>query len=275
MMMLRIASVIVFCVLLSEARKLDDDARVNYGKYWKEFQESVKWKRTKQPSEHSVEFLTRAIGFDDDRDVQRTSNRAMQDLPPKDQAALVARYVVNQADWAAIATISIRKDVETFPVANLISISDGPTGNGTGIPYMYLTPLDYTAQDLAKDHRATLLVSLAQGSYCKDKNWDPMDPRCARVMLSGKIIAVKNDTIEHETAKQLFFGRHPKLENMPADHGFFFAKLKISAIALLNNFGGPKYISVEDYFNPPVNNIADELYERFFTKLVSNKLILS
>jgi len=31
----------------------------------------------------------------------------------------------------------------------LISISDGPVGNGTGIPYMYLTPLDYVAQDLA------------------------------------------------------------------------------------------------------------------------------
>lgn len=57
-------------------------------------------------------------------------------------------FYVLWADWAAVATISIRKDVETFPVANLISISDGPTGNGTGIPYMYLTPLDYTAQDL-------------------------------------------------------------------------------------------------------------------------------
>jgi len=53
------------------------------------------------------------------------------------------------ADWGAIATISTRKDVESFPFANLISISDGSIGNGTGIPYMYLTPLDYVAQDLA------------------------------------------------------------------------------------------------------------------------------
>jgi len=43
---------------------------------------------------------------------------------------------------------------------------------------------------LQKDHRATILVSQAQGSYCKEKEWDPMDPRCARVMLSGKIQAV-------------------------------------------------------------------------------------
>ncbi|GAB1868198.1 Protein CREG1 [Camponotus japonicus] len=269
-MMLRIASVIAFCVLLSEAHKFND-ARVNYDKYWKEFQEFIKWKRTKELSEYNVEFLTRAIGFDDDRDVQRIDNRAIQDLPPTNQPALVARYVVNQADWAAVATISTRKDVETFPFANLISISDGPSGNGTGIPYMYLTPLDYTAQDLAKDHRATLLVSLAEGNYCKDKQWDSMDPRCARVMLSGKIVAVMNNTDEHKTAAQLFFGRHPKLENMPADHGFFFAKLEIYAIALLNNFGGPKYISVENYFHPPVNDIVNKLYERFFVELVSNE----
>lgn len=70
-----------------------------YYKYWKEFQEFVKWKRseTKEPNESNVEFLTRAIGFDDDRDDQRSTNRAIQDLPPEDQTALVARYVVNQA----------------------------------------------------------------------------------------------------------------------------------------------------------------------------------
>lgn len=33
-------------------------------------------------------------------------------------------------------------------------------------------------------------MSLAEGSYCKDKAWDQMDPRCARVILSGKIKAV-------------------------------------------------------------------------------------
>jgi len=52
-------------------------------------------------------------------------------------------------DWAAVATISTRKDIRNFPVANLASIADGPVGGGTGIPYMYLTPLDYTAKDLA------------------------------------------------------------------------------------------------------------------------------
>ena len=44
---------------------------------------------------------------------------------------------------------------------------------------------------LQKDSRATLLMTLAQGDYCKNKDYDPMDPRCARVMLSGKIKAVR------------------------------------------------------------------------------------
>lgn len=64
------------------------------------------------------------------------------------------------ADWAAVATISTREDVQSFPVANLISIADGPVGNGTGIPYMYLTPLDYTAQDLAVSSDSMKLISI-------------------------------------------------------------------------------------------------------------------
>lgn len=97
-MMLRIASVIAFCVLLSEARNFYGAPVNYYDIFLKEYQEFVKWKKTKEIlNEHNVKFLTRAVAFDDDRDVQRTSNQAIQDLPPTDQSALVARYVVNQA----------------------------------------------------------------------------------------------------------------------------------------------------------------------------------
>jgi hypothetical protein len=191
----------------------------------------------------SNEFLTRLIGFDD-----QLSHVNIQNLSP----ASKARFIVNQADWGAVATISTRKDIQSFPVVNLISIADGPVGNGTGIPYMYLTPFDYVAQDLSKDHRATLMVTLAQGHYCIRNEYDPMDPRCARVMLTGKIKALKNKTEEHDIAEHLFFDRHPKLTNMPASHNFFFAKLNISEISMLDNFGGHKNIPVEDYLNTPI-----------------------
>ncbi|XP_012534409.1 protein CREG1 [Monomorium pharaonis] len=243
-MTLRIASIIALCVLLSDAYKLDDGAKHiwnNEGKPILAMAENTK------ELYQSVEFPARSLWLGNAQDVHPSSlTQAVEDLSP----ALKARYVVNQADWAAVATISTRKDVESYPVANLISIADGPVGSGTGVPYIYLTPLDYTGQDLDKDNRATLLVTLAQGDYCKNKGYDPMDPRCVRVMLTGKIVVLKNDTKEHDTAKQLFFGRHPKLENMPANHHFYFAELKISTIAMLDHFGGPKYISVDDYFNP-------------------------
>lgn len=71
---------------------------------------------------------------------------------------IIILFYVLSADWAAVATISSRKDVETFPVANLISISDGPIENGTGIPYMYLTPLDYTAKDLVVSKHHTHII---------------------------------------------------------------------------------------------------------------------
>lgn len=236
----RIVSIIALCVLLSDARKFDDGAKDNY---WNEIRGSSE--ETKELYK-TIEIPKRSIGLDDDRDAKPSR---IQNVPVP---ALMARYVVNQADWASVATISTRKDVESFPVANLISIADGPVGNGTGVPYMYLTPLDYTAQDLSKDHRATVMVSLAQGNYCKDKGYDPMDPRCVRVLLTGKIVAVKNETDLQKFVKKLFFARHPKLENMPANHKFFLAELRISTIAMLDTFGGPKYIPVEDYFNPPL-----------------------
>ena len=33
-------------------------------------------------------------------------------------------------------------------------------------------------------------MSLAQGSYCKQKNLDPEDPRCAHLILSGRFMPV-------------------------------------------------------------------------------------
>lgn len=65
-------------------------------------------------------------------------------------------------DWAAVATISTRREIQTFPTANLVSLSDGPIGNGTGVPYMYLTPLDYTAQDIAvsRHHALSAMYTL-------------------------------------------------------------------------------------------------------------------
>ncbi|CAG5106531.1 Similar to CREG1: Protein CREG1 (Homo sapiens) [Cotesia congregata] len=130
------------------------------------------------------------------------------DLPPEDHPALVGRYVVNQSNWTSVATISRQQGIASFPFANVVALSDGPRGNGSGVPYMFLTPLDFTSKDLKEDARATLMVTLAQ------------------------------------------------------DHEFYFAKLKIFFIAVLDTFGGAKFVSVKDYYNPPASK-PSENYEEY------------
>lgn len=69
-------------------------------------------------------------------------------------------WIYVSADWATVATINTKSGFEGGPAANLISISDGFVGNGTGIPYTYLTPLDRPAQDLAVSSDSRILISI-------------------------------------------------------------------------------------------------------------------
>ncbi|XP_058795557.1 protein CREG1-like [Phymastichus coffea] len=212
---------------------------------FKEFQEFQAWKRANRERKHFEEAAKKTHWK------RHQSRGRVADPPPIDQVALMARYIVHQANWTSVATISSQKETLNYPFVNVISFSDGPLGNGTGIPYLYLTPLDFTAQDVFNDNRATLMMTLAQGNWCHIKDYDPMDPRCARIIMSGKIKAVKEDNPEFTKAQRAIFGRHPWLAHMPKDHHFFFAKLKMSTIAVLDTFGGPKYLTIKDYLNPP------------------------
>ncbi|XP_028170591.1 protein CREG1 [Ostrinia furnacalis] len=168
---------------------------------------------------------------------------------PPDHTKLIpmARYVLHNTNWASIATISVLPAIEGFPFSNVKSIVDGSLANSTGIPYFYMSPLDFTAKDLTKNSRATVLVSLEETNYCEQKGMDPEDPRCTRLMLSGKMKKVKEGTPEYTFAKAALFERHPAMANFPPDHNWFVAKLKIAQIAMIDWFGGAKYIPVKDY----------------------------
>lgn len=69
-------------------------------------------------------------------------------IPPHDQVARVARFVAHRCDWASMATTSTQKLVVGQPFSNVFSVSDGPVGSGTGVPYMYLTRMEISVQDL-------------------------------------------------------------------------------------------------------------------------------
>ena len=49
-------------------------------------------------------------------------------------------------------------------------------------------------------------------------------------------------------AREALFTRHPDMEYWPEDHGWFFCKLDIQNILLLNYFGGAITVPVDDYF---------------------------
>ncbi|KAL7300611.1 hypothetical protein TKK_0006602 [Trichogramma kaykai] len=168
--------------------------------------------------------------------------------PHHGKSALMARYIVNEANWTSVATISTDPRLTSYPYVNIVSSSDGPLGNGGGVPYLFLTPLDSTSKDLSKDNRATLMMSLVQGDWCKVKGYDPMDPRCARVIISGRIKSIEEKDVDHESAKSAIFGRHQWLSHMPANHHFYFARMEIETIDVLAFFGGAARVTPEDYY---------------------------
>lgn len=59
------------------------------------------------------------------------------------------------------------------------------------------------------------MATLAETNYCNAKDWDPQDPRCVRVIMTGKIVKVNNDTHEYVFAKNALFGRHPEMKMWP------------------------------------------------------------
>ncbi|XP_045515260.1 protein CREG1 isoform X1 [Pieris brassicae] len=177
------------------------------------------------------------------------STRKTHHAGPPDHTKLVAmaRYVLHNSNWASIATISVLPAIEGFPFSNVKSIVDGSLANSTGIPYFYVSPLDFTARDLMKNSRATVLVTLEETRFCENQKYDPEDPRCTRLMLSGKMKKIKDGSPEYEFAKAALFERHPAMATWPTDHDWFITKMKIAQIAMVDWFGGAKYIPVKDY----------------------------
>lgn len=168
--------------------------------------------------------------------------------PPHEQVTKVARYVVHTSAWASIATISTALPIQGFPFANIISVCDGPVNKSSGVPYMYMTRFDLSGKDLLSNDKATLSFSEAQSDYCSKEDFDPEDPRCARVLLTGHIIELKNGTTEANFAQNALFSRHPIMKSWPSDHHFFFAKMDIVHIYVLDYFGGPSEVNVDEYF---------------------------
>lgn len=170
--------------------------------------------------------------------------------PPYTEYAKMARYIVHKSDWTAMGTVSTLEQIKGFPMVNIISVADSPRdGKSTGHIYFLLTDLDYTAKDLKIDNKLTVLFSNDQDLACSKNGIDPMEPICGRVIISGKYVALRNDTNEYRLASEAFISRHPASERWIRAHSFFLCTLDIEQIAVLDYYGGPHYVKSEDYYN--------------------------
>lgn len=109
-----------------------------------------------------------------------------------------------------MGSLSTVDAIKGYPMVNIIATADSARGaKSTGTLYFYLTMLDYTAQDLSKDNRLTVLLSMDQDLECSKRGIDPMEPTCARIMISGRAVKLEEGTDEFTFGKTSMFSRHP------------------------------------------------------------------
>ncbi|XP_074550261.1 protein CREG2 [Halichoeres trimaculatus] len=166
--------------------------------------------------------------------------------PPHEETARTARYIAHTSDWGHLATISTQDKIKGLPFGNIFSVSDGPLDNSTGVMYFYVTPMDNTVTDLKSNPYASLTFSEAEGELCRQMMYDPEDPRCARLTLTGKMVEVAPEELAF--AKEAMFSRHPAMAKWPVGHKWFFMKLELIQVWLQDWIGGVSLIPLEDYF---------------------------
>jgi len=187
------------------------------------------------------------------RIVNLQKDNGIPDPPPHEEVAKMSRYLTHYNDYTALATISTREGIEGYPFTASISYTDGIVGQSSGIPYFYMTAMDISSIDLEKNPKASIALSLAQTGYCSEHNMDAQDPVCAHMILTGRIVKLEKGSNEEAYAKEALFSRHPAMIYWPADHGFYFTKLDIENIVLLDFYGGASQVPVKDYFAATLN----------------------
>lgn len=182
-------------------------------------------------------------------DVETNDLRFDPEPPPHTDFAKMARWLVHNSEWTAMGTISTLPVLAGFPMVNVIAMADSEKGaKSTGHIYFYLTMLDFTAQDLSKQNKLTALFTMDETLYCSNRKVDPMEPVCARIMISGEALRVAKDTEEFKFATSAMISHHPASVNWLDTHNFFLCKLNISSICVLDWYGGPHFVPIDEYY---------------------------
>lgn len=222
-------------------------------------------------SRSSPDTFTAAVLPAFDRNELESNDIPGNGPPPHTEYAKMARYLVHKAEWVSMGSISTVDAIKGYPMVNIIAAADSARGEkSTGTLFFYLTMLDYTAQDLSKDNRLTILLSMDQDLECSKQGVDPMEPTCARIMISGRAVRVEEGSDEFKFGTNAMFSRHPAAKHWLDTHNFFLCKLDIVQIAVLDYYGGPHYVTVEEYMkaDPDSTSLAPSPLKDPFAPIV-------
>ncbi|XP_061399212.1 protein CREG1 [Musca vetustissima] len=184
------------------------------------------------------------------------SVKGIRSKPNELNHAEIARKLVHQTNWASVATISQDPAIKGFPMVNIISINDNDVHQkSTGRIQFLLTDLDFTGIDRQVNNRSTFLFTDEQRLHCSQPSGyhvpsiDPMEPTCARVMISGQIKKLDKNSRDYDPALVSFVERHPAAKNWIKAHEFYLCELEIENIYVLDFYGGPHNVKPDDYYN--------------------------
>eukprot|EP01135_Chromosphaera_perkinsii_P000441 Nk52_evm1s90 gene=Nk52_evmTU1s90 len=199
------------------------------------------------------------------------------------ELARVARELIHAGTYGLLSTLTKREGetkghVVEEPFGNIVSYSASDEANTNGTVYFYMTPMDVSVVDLetGSGGRCALTVSAAmlrrdggsfRGFVCGNRDHrnddddddddegvsyiDEQDPRCARVILTGRMVAMREDTKEEKhrvkAAKKFLFKEHPQMRFWPSNHHFSVYFMAVDHVYLLHAFGGMREVDVEAY----------------------------
>jgi hypothetical protein len=156
--------------------------------------------------------------------------------PPFWEKAETARWLAHANEYGTLSTTSVHLKGQAWGQTK--SFADGSSNNSTGVLYFYDSDMDTSMKDIAKNPHVAFSLSAAQLlGHCDVNTLDPENPRCARVVFSGKFVPV-DDPDEKDFAHNALFDRHPEMASWPTDHDWKVHKIDLEEIWLIDIFGG-------------------------------------
>lgn len=159
--------------------------------------------------------------------------------PPFWEKAETARWLAHKNLWGTLSTSSVRLQGQAWGQPK--SFVDGSSSNATGVLYFYDSDMDASMEDIKANPQVAFSLSSAQiFGMCPVDRLDPENPRCARVVFSGKFVLV-TDEEELNFAKSSLFERHPEMETWPEDHSWKVHKILLNEVWLIDIYGGGRF----------------------------------